>query len=502
MAEIKEEAVKFYKQLLGADFTSEASLDQIESLIQRKVPADLADMLVSRITDEEIKTALFSMGDNKAPGPDGYSALFFKFCWSIIKDDFVAAIKSYFSTGKMRMEANSTIIILVPEKPKADHMKDFRPISCCNIFYQCFTKVLPNRLKKAFPILISKNQSAFIKGRRIADNILVAHELVNNYHRSGITARCAVKVDLMKAFDSISWDFILVALSAMGMPSMFINWIKGCITTPYFSVALHGTSAGYFPGARGVRQGDPLSPYLFVVGMEVLCQLLDSAIRSRRLGFHPRCKPVRLTHLFIFTNGSRESLLVGLDTLDIFHRWSGLRLNPEISELYCGGLTEEDIQQLLTVIRFKKGHLPVKYPRLPLVSGKLSLKNCEELIEKIVKRIKRWTVKHLSYAGRLRLINSVIFISGVTIGSLWGPLADFSTRGLDCFPMIKEHDCVSRVYRQNCWRWPRSCDSQAEEVKGLALKAEFDDIDKVIYLELLLLAGLPFFIGLLRRLEY
>ncbi|PKI71887.1 hypothetical protein CRG98_007746 [Punica granatum] len=315
----------------------------------------------------------------------------------------------------MRREVNSMIIALVPKEEKADSTKNFRPISYCNMVYKCITKVIANRLKGVLPDVISLHQSAFVQGRKISNNVLLAHELVRNYHKHRVTPRCAIKIDLMKAFDSLNWDFVLNSLDAMGIPSTFLKRIRGCITSSYFFVAINGSLASYFAGQKGLRQGDSLSPYMFVIAIEVFSNLLNATAEEGKVGYHPRCKSIKLTHLcfaddlFLFTNGSKVSLLAILDVLSTFYNWSGLKLNPEKSEIFMGGINEEGIIDLVNCSGFKKGTLPVRYLGIPLVSGKLSLKNCKALMERIVKRIRSWSVKHLSYACRVQLINSVLF---------------------------------------------------------------------------------------------
>ena len=115
-------------------------------------------------------------------------------------------------------------------------MNDYRPIACCNVLYKVVSKVIANRLKRILPRVVTENQSAFIKGRLLMENVLLASELVKDYHKEVISPRCVMKIDISKAFDLVQWEFVLRSLEAIGVPARFIHWIKLCITTPSFSV--------------------------------------------------------------------------------------------------------------------------------------------------------------------------------------------------------------------------------------------------------------------------
>lgn len=193
---------------------------------------------------------LFSMPANKAPGPDGFLAEFYRASWPIIKQDFVVAVQSFFMYGLLPRGVNATILTLIPKHDNAKEIKNYRPISCCNILYKVISKVLANRLKVLLLELIEPNQCAFVKGRLLLENVLLATELVKDYHKLSIKARSVLELDIPKAFDSVHWSFITDALRAMGIPDMFVQWIHTCLSTAAFSVSINGELEGSLE-ARG-----------------------------------------------------------------------------------------------------------------------------------------------------------------------------------------------------------------------------------------------------------
>ncbi|XP_059436754.1 uncharacterized protein LOC132169808 [Corylus avellana] len=390
--QIKKVAEDFYKNLLGTEqvqFT-EAKAARVRQLIPVAISLEHAAILEKEVTAEEIRDILFHMKANKAPGPDGFYADFFKSTWSIVGQEVVAAIKGFFSSGLLLKEVNATILSLVPKKVNPSAMGDFRPITCCNVIYKCITKILSNRMLPFLGNLVSMNQSAFIPSRSISENVLLAQELVRGYHKEKGNPRCTLKIDLMKAYDSVNWDFMLHCLHCFGFPNRFLSWIKECITSPKFSVCINGTLVGYFEGKKELRQGDPISPYLFVLAVEVFSRIMaDHTSGNGGFKFHPKCVRMQLTHLcfaddlLIFSEASLSSIRVIKAALLEFENLSGLKANPAKSSFYCSGISDRLKHVLLEDLRMKEGHLPVRYLGVPLISSRLSSADCGALLSRI-----------------------------------------------------------------------------------------------------------------------
>lgn len=268
----KKKKEVFLKKILNhkpSDYNG-MTIHELQSLLHYRCSDVDRDALTREVTDEEIRKVLFSMPNDKSRGPDGFTSEFFKASWSIIGNDFLIAIKSFFVKIFFPKGVNSTILALIPKKDEVKEMKDYRPISCCNVLYKVISKILANRLKGLLPGFISESQLAFVQNRLLMDNLLLATELVKDYHKDSVSPRCAVKIDILKAFDSVQWDFVLNTLLVLNFPEEFVHWISLCITSASFLVQVNGELAGYFRSARGLRQGCSLSPYLFVICMNVL----------------------------------------------------------------------------------------------------------------------------------------------------------------------------------------------------------------------------------------
>ncbi|GJW11619.1 hypothetical protein Tco_1577446, partial [Tanacetum coccineum] len=379
--------INHYTEFLGQ--SGETTKIQANDMFCNRLSEDVANSMIRDVTDKEIKEAMFSLGDNKAPGPDGYSASFFKDAWDIVVADVIKAIKEYFTIGILLKELNHTIIALI-------------------------MKIIYNRMKEGLSDLVSLNQSTFMPGHRISDNILLTQELMHNYHLDRGPMRCAFKVDIQKAYDTVDWRFLKKILIGFGFHARMVGWIMECVISTSFSISINGCLHGYFKGKRGLQQGDLMSPYLFTLVMEVLTLILKKKANESEFTYHRYCSKLNIINLcfaddlFLFAHGDIQSARVIMESMEVFKTWSGLIPSlPKSKAYFCNVLNYVKLG-ILNILPFEEGILLVKYLGVPLVPSRLLYRDCSELMEKVKGRIKDWKNKALSLAGRAQLIRSVI----------------------------------------------------------------------------------------------
>ena len=290
-------------------------------------------------TPDEIKSELFGMQDLKAPGPDGFLAIFYKKCWPTVSDAVINAVTSFFTKGTMPREVNCSLIVLIPKISNPSTVNHFRPISLCNVIYKIISKLLTTKLRLHLDKIISPAQSAFIPNRWIAENQVIVQEILHSFKpRKTKPGLMAIKIDLQKAYDRVSCSFIHAVLLHLGFNEVFSNWILSCLTSVSFEVLVNGGKSESFKPSRGLRQGDPLSSYLFLLGQEILSRMLDHELRQKSIsGIRTgRSGPI-ITHvmyandIILFSKASKKDATSIARTLDKYCLWSGQQVNKEKS---------------------------------------------------------------------------------------------------------------------------------------------------------------------------
>ncbi|KAL2225574.1 UNVERIFIED_CONTAM: hypothetical protein Sindi_3033500, partial [Sesamum indicum] len=335
---VVDEFVMYYQNLLGGERRRDViDLRFLRPWVRHLLNEEDVSSLLLPFTPADVKQAVFDIAEDKAPGPDGYSSGFFKAAWPIVGQEVTSAVLDFFTTGQILKQINTTLLALIPK------------------------------------------------------------ELFTGYNQARLPPRCALKVDIRKAYDTVEWDFMIAVMELFGFPSNFVKWIEVCVTTTSFSVGLNGKPHGFFKGARRLRQGDPLSPYLFVLVMEVLhLGILQLINQDELFSFHWKCDTSRVFQLgfaddlLLFCHADMDSIGVINTGLDRFAIWSGLRLNVQKSHLTISCSAQGLRKEMLTTLGFQEGALPIRYLGLPLLSSSLTIADYRPLLVKIDKRIAGW----------------------------------------------------------------------------------------------------------------
>ncbi|GJW16317.1 RNA-directed DNA polymerase, eukaryota, reverse transcriptase zinc-binding domain protein, partial [Tanacetum coccineum] len=279
---------------------------------------------------------------------------FFKKSWKTTGKDVCEAVREFFKTNKLLGEVNATLITLVPKIHNPNKVSDYRPIACCNVIYKCISKIITNRITGCLDKLISINQSAFVPGRIIQDNLLITQELLKGYNKKSGPARCALKIDIAKAYDTVDWKFLNDIMLNFGFHEKFVGWVMTCVSSAAFTICINGERYGYFKSGRGLRQGDPMSPYLFTLVMEVLTLMVNRRIeRENHFKYHWGCKDIKLAQLcfaddlLMLCNGDHQSVKTLKDGLMEFSKSSGLIPNMNKSTIFFGSIKEDEKKRIL-----------------------------------------------------------------------------------------------------------------------------------------------------------
>lgn len=408
---IASEITRFYADLFAEDMPHRPFFEDLEWC---PISPEKACSLERPFEEEEIRKAVFALGKDKTPGPDGFSLAFFQDCWDIVKPDLLKVFAEFFVNGKVGTSMNSTFISLVPKKDRSVKVKDFRPISLVSSVYKIITKVLASRLSEVISDTISENQSAFIPGRQILDAALIANEVVDDV-KSLKKKGLVFKLDFEKAYDRVNWGFLDKVMDRKGFGERWRKWISGCLSSCTFAVIVNGEPKSWFKGERGVRQGDPLSPFLFTIVVDVLSRLVSRAVSNGLVkGLSVGSEGILISHLqfaddtILFLEPDAESFVNVLSLLRFFEIASGLKIN--LSKSGLAGINVDS--QVLTAFALSAGcqslHWPLVYLGIPLGGNPRALSFWDPVVSKISKRLDNWKGAFFSLGGRITLVQSCL----------------------------------------------------------------------------------------------
>ncbi|XP_028790032.1 uncharacterized protein LOC114746021 [Neltuma alba] len=413
--EINNSFISFYSKLFSLD--GYRNLDVALSFVKNLVSGEENASLEEAVTREEIKSAAFQLGALKAPGPDGFCGMFYHSAWGTIEKEVTEMVFGFFNNNAKLTALNKTNVVLIPKVENAECVGQYRPIGLCNFAYKIVSKVLANRMKPILARIISQNQRAFIEGRLIQGNIIIAHEA---YHYLKNKKKCrkyemVVKIDMNKAYDRLEWRFIEEVMRKMGFSEKWIAWIMECVQSVMLNLVIGGKKITEIEMRRGIRQGDPLSPFLFIIAADALSSMVQwhvdmGLLKGIKLAKH---YPI-LSHCFFandslfFINAKRNNCRRLMEILNVYSQASGQTINLDKSCVFFSKNTVEKVkQEAFEVLGISASMNPGRYLGLPVIWSRSKVEALRFVKNKMGLKVQGWKQRLLTFAGREIMIKAV-----------------------------------------------------------------------------------------------
>jgi hypothetical protein len=408
---IKEAAASYFENHVSSTVCERPKLDGI---VFPQLSEEENNCLISPFSMEEIEEVVQCSDGNKSPGPDGFNFAFLKNFWDLIKGEIQILFDQFHGNSCLPKSFLSFFITLIPKVSSPCSFSDFRPISLLGCLYKIIAKVLTKRLASVMDTVISTNQSAFIKGRNLVDGVLIVNELVDLAKKS--KKECLIfKVDFEKAYDSVDWSFLEYMLRRCGFSVKWIGWIRACVFAGNLSVLVNGSPTGEISIQRGLKQGDPLAPFLFLLVVEGFSGVMREAVSMGLYrGFAVGGSSVAISHLqyaddtLCIGEASVENLWALKAILRGFEMASGLKVNYWKSGLVGVNVPSAFMDTACMFLNCRQGTIPFKYLGLPIGANPRSENTWNPLIDLLRKRLFSWRNRHISFGGRIVLLNAVL----------------------------------------------------------------------------------------------
>ncbi|WOG86655.1 hypothetical protein DCAR_0205872 [Daucus carota subsp. sativus] len=393
--------------------------------VVKQITREQNQNLIMPVTYDEVKCAAFAMHPDKSPGVDGLNPGFFQAYWSIVGGDVVRFCQQFFSTGELPEGINRTVVCLIPKVKQPQQMTDLRPISLCNVLFRILSKVMENRLKGCLSTVISEQQSAFVEGRLLTDNALIAFD-INHYIRrrtQGTNGVVGLKLDVSKAYDRLEWNFLEAIMVKFGFYDIWRQRIITCVRSVSYSFIHEGEVFGDVQPQRGIRQGDPISPYLYILCAEGLSSMLK---RHEDMGLIHGLSVARgapsVSHLlfaddcYLFFKATAAEALTVKNLLLRYENLSGQAVNfRKSSVVFSPNTTTPTRTQVCDVLQVKEISTPGKYLGLPMHIGRRKHNAFKFLSDRVSQKLQGWGTKSISKGGKLVLLKT----AAQTIPNFW-----------------------------------------------------------------------------------
>ena len=410
--DILKETKMFYKKLYESRDLNDTDIDiDIDISYQTKLDNDQQEKLTGYITYKEAGETLKNMKNDKSPGSDGFTADFFKVFWKDIGHFVVRSINSSFDEGALSFTQKQGIITCIPKENKPrQFLKNWRPITLLNTVYKIASGSIANRLKSILPLLVSKEQTGFLKGRYIGENIRLIYDIMHYTEEKNIPA-LLLFIDFEKAFDSLSWRFMFETLDFFNFGESFKRWIALFYNGIQSSVLQNGFLSDFFDIGRGCRQGDPLSPYIFILCAEILTLKIKSNKKIKGISINGVMHVLSqfADDTSIILDGTPDSLTSTLDELSNFEKLSGLKVNFDKTHVIWIGKEKFSSKTIKTKFKLAWGVTEFKLlgVNFHMNLEQMVKKNYEDRIERMKKMINFWKRRYLSPLGKITVVKTL-----------------------------------------------------------------------------------------------
>ena len=407
-----EEILLLQKSFYETLYTSkqEVNHDEVAYFMQANVP--LLDNGLQRVCDgkvsvEECKKVLKLFSNNKSPGNDGLTIEFYCQFWSLISTPLIQCFNYSYDHGELSHSQKQAIISLLEKEGKdRQYIKNWRPISLLNVDYKILTKTLSNRVKSVLPYIININQTGYVEGRKLCYSVRLVQDIME-YTKIKNNSGILLQIDFEKAFDSIEWNFLIKALKRFNFGDSFIKWVNVIYKNISSCIINNGKCTPYFKVTRSVRQGDPLSGYLFIIALELLAQKIRESpyIQGIFIGNLEYKLTQYVDDLTIFVkdlNSAKEIFSI----LELYHKAAGLKVNKDKTEGLWLGRTRHSNDKPLN-IRWPTDPLKLLGIFLSYDKKKADKANFDDKIEKLKRQLHWWKARDLSIIGRILIVKSI-----------------------------------------------------------------------------------------------